>query len=130
MARGGGWLEPKSQKLSRQGSVLADETRGASVLGRGDLGGAREAKLRVGGGGSLAGMQSGIWFDSPVSLPIPSLFPNPLLPSTLSDPPFPLPKILWWVVYGWHVVVGGGGREKIGGSAPKSCDHLSDLRSF
>ena len=32
----------------------------------------------------------------------------------------PLPKTLWWVVYGWHVVVGGGGREKIGSSTPKS----------
>ena len=31
-------------------------------MGRGDLGGTREAKLREGRGGSLAGMQSGIWF--------------------------------------------------------------------
>ena len=46
---GGGWLEPKSQNLSHRGSVLAEETRGASVLGRGDLCGGREAKLRVGG---------------------------------------------------------------------------------
>jgi hypothetical protein len=84
-------------------------------------------------GGSLAGMQSGGWFDLPVSFPGPSLFPNPLLLPTLSNPPFLLPKTLWWVVYGWDVVVGGGGgcgREKIGGSAPKLRDHLSDLRSF
>ena len=46
---GGGWLEPKSQKLSHRGSVLAEEMRGASVLGRGDLCGGREAKLRVDG---------------------------------------------------------------------------------
>ena len=45
----GGWLEPKSQKLSHQGSVLAEEMWEASVLGRGDLCGGREAKLRVGG---------------------------------------------------------------------------------
>ena len=43
VARGGGWLVPKSQKLSHRGSVLADEIWGASVLGRGDLGRAREA---------------------------------------------------------------------------------------
>ena len=50
MAReGGGWLEPKSQKLSHQGSVLAEEMQGASVLGRRDLCGGREAKPRVGG---------------------------------------------------------------------------------
>jgi hypothetical protein len=115
----GGWLESKSQKLSRWGSVLADKIQGASILGRWDLGGAGEAKLRVGGGGSLAGMQSGIWFYLPVSFPIPSLFPNPLFPPTLSNHPFPPLKILWWVVYGWDVVVGGGGRDKFGGSVPQ-----------
>ena len=45
----GGWLEPKSQNLSHRGSVLAEETQGASVLGRGDLCEGREAKLKVGG---------------------------------------------------------------------------------
>ena len=75
---------------------------------------------REGGGGSLAGMQSGDQFDLPVPFPIPSLYPDPLLFPTLSNTPLPLPKTLWWVVYGWHVVVGGGGREKIGGSTPKS----------
>ena len=47
--REGGLVEPKSQNLSHRGSVLAEETRGASVLGRGDLCGGREAKLRMGG---------------------------------------------------------------------------------
>ena len=116
----GGWLEPKSQKLSRRGSVLADEMWWTSDLGRGDLGGSRKTKLREGRGGSLAGMQAGIWIDSPVSFPVPSLFSHPLLLPTPSNPPFPLPKTLWWVVYRWDVVVGGGGREKIGGSTPKS----------
>ena len=78
----GGWLEAKSQKLSRQGPVLEDKIQGASILGRGDLGGAREAKLWEGGGGSLAGMQSGIWYYSPVSFQSP-LFPN-------STPPYSL----------------------------------------
>jgi hypothetical protein len=36
---GGSWLEPK---MSRRDSVLADETRGASVLGRENLGGAEK----------------------------------------------------------------------------------------
>ena len=69
---------------------------------------------REGGGGSLAGMQreAGLTYLYPSQSPL--LFP------TLSNTPLPLPKTLWWVVYGWHVVVGGGGREKIGGSAPKS----------
>ena len=60
-------MEPKSQKLSCWSSFLTDETWEASVLSRGDLGGARKEKLREGGGGSLAGMQSGIWFYSPIS---------------------------------------------------------------
>ena len=55
----GGCLVPKHQKLSRRGSVLADKIWWASVLGRGDLGRAREVYLREGRGGSLAGMQSG-----------------------------------------------------------------------
>ena len=58
-------------------------------------------------------MQSGDWFDLLVSFPISSLFLDPLLFPTLSNPPLQLPKTLWWVVYRWHVVVGGGGREKI-----------------
>ena len=104
---GGGWLEPKSQKLSCQSSVLADKIQRASILCRGDLGGAREAKLREGGGGSLAGMQSGIWFYSPVSFPIPSLFPNPLLllPSLIihshplrSSSGLCTDGMWWWVV--------------------------------
>ena len=83
------------------------------------------SKAEGGWGGSLAGMQSGGWFDLPVSFPIPSLFPNLLLLPTLSSPPLLLPKTLWWVVYGWHAVVGGGGREKIGGSTPKSSEITS-----
>jgi hypothetical protein len=75
-------------------------------------------------------MESESWFDLPESFPIPSLSPNPLLLPTLSNPPFSLPKTLWCVVYGWDVVVGGGGREMFGGSVPKSSDHLSDLQSF
>ena len=43
MAREGAWLEPKSQNLSRWGSVLADKTWGTSGLGRENLGGAGEA---------------------------------------------------------------------------------------
>ena len=43
MAREGAWLEPKSQNLSRWGSVLADKTWRTSGLGREDLGGAGEA---------------------------------------------------------------------------------------
>ena len=96
---------------------MADETRGASVLGKGILGGGREAQLRKGGGGYSAGMQSESWFDLPESFPIASLFLNPLLLSTLSIPPFPLHKTLWWVVHVWDVVVGGGGSEKIRRSA-------------
>ena len=38
-------------------------------------------------------------------LPNPSLYTNPLLPHTLSNPLFPLPKTLWWVLYVWDVVV-------------------------
>ena len=103
----GGLLEPKSQKLSHQGSVLADDTCRASVLGRRDLDGARTAKLREGGGGSLTGMQSGIWFDSPVSFQIPSLFPNPLPPqpflilhsnSLESSGGLCMDGMWWWVV--------------------------------
>ena len=37
--KGGSWLEPK---VSRRDSVLADETQGASVLGRRNLGGSRK----------------------------------------------------------------------------------------
>ena len=37
------------------------------------------SKAEGGWGGSLAGMQSGGWFDLPVSFPIPSLFPDPLV---------------------------------------------------
>ena len=77
------------------------------------------SKAEGGWGGSLAGMQSGIWFYSPVSFPIPSVFPNPLFSHTLFNHPFPPPKIILWVVYGWDVVVGGGGRKKIGGSTPQ-----------
>jgi hypothetical protein len=62
----------------------------------------------------------GSWFDLSVPFPIPPIYPDALLFHTLSNTPLPFPKTLWWVVYGWHVVVGGGGREKIGGSAPKS----------
>ena len=33
-------------------------------------------------------------------------------------------------MYGWHVVVGGGGREKIGGSAPKSSSQTYGVFNF
>ena len=42
----GGWLVPKTQKLSHRGSVLANKKWGASVLGRGNQGRARKAWLR------------------------------------------------------------------------------------
>ena len=50
-------------------------------------------------------------------LPNPLCFSQPSTPHTLFNHPFPPPKIILWIVYGWDVVVGGGGREKIGGSA-------------
>ena len=81
-------------------------------------------------GGSSAGMQSESWFDLTESFSVPSHFPNPLPRPTFSNPPLPLPQTFWWVVCGWDVVVDGGGREKIDGSALKLCNHLSDLQSF
>ena len=107
ITRGGGLVGAKSQKLSCQGSVLANETWGASVLGREDLGGAREAKLREGGGGSLAGMQTGIWFDSPIPSQSPLFFPTlySLLPSLIlysnsleSSGGLRTDGMWWWVV--------------------------------
>ena len=44
-ARRGGWLEQKTRNLSCWGSVLANAKQGASVSGRGDLGGVGEVQL-------------------------------------------------------------------------------------
>ena len=107
ITRGGGLVRAKSPKLSCQGSVLPNETWGASVLGRGDLGGARKAKLREGVGGSLAGIQTRIWFDSPIpsqsSLFFPTLYS--LLPSLIlysnfleSSGGLCTDGMWWWVV--------------------------------
>ena len=103
----GGWLEPKWHKLSFWGSFLANKTQGTLVLGRGDLGGAKEAMLSKCGGGSLADMQGGIWFDSPVSFSILTLFPTLYspLPSLILHPNSPessgglcINGMWWWVV--------------------------------
>jgi hypothetical protein len=59
----GGLVGVEKPKMSCPDSVLVDETWGASVLGRGNLGGGRKAHLRKGGGGYSAGMQSESWFE-------------------------------------------------------------------
>ena len=60
VARGGGGLVgAKKPKTESPGLNFGRQNMGASVLGRGNLGRAWKAWLREGGGGSLAGMQSG-----------------------------------------------------------------------
>jgi hypothetical protein len=49
--RGGGDGWSQKPKVSRRGSVLANEMRGTSVPGRGDLGVVGEVQLRGDGGG-------------------------------------------------------------------------------
>ena len=104
--------------MSRRDLVLADKTWGALFWVEGTWVGPGNT-AEGGWGWFFSWYAKGGRFDLPVPFPIPPLFPDPLLFPTLSNTPLPLPKTLWWVEYGWHVV-GGGGREKIGGSAPKS----------
>ena len=89
--------------MSRRDLVLADKTWGALFWVEGTWVGPGNT-AEGGWGWFFSWYAKGGWFDLPVPFPILPLFPNPLLFPTLSNTPLPLPKTLWWVEYGWHVV--------------------------